>query len=90
MKVNETLADYIEYIWSKGFKLSDEQVHFIYFGKQYTNSSDQLVKVAIETTLRIQRRFDGSFYISLLELLKENQIVSIDCARKLFEAKGIK
>ncbi|MCZ0701900.1 hypothetical protein J2T56_000325 [Natronobacillus azotifigens] len=90
MKNDRTLADYIEHLWVKGFKLTDEQVHFIYFGKQYTNASDKLVRIALETTLRIQYSFDGSFYISLLELLKENNIITIAQAKKLFHERGIK
>lgn len=90
MNKDQTLADYIEYLWTKGFKLSDEQVYFIYFGKQSTNASDPLVQIAIETTLRVQRSFDGSFYISLLELLQENNITTITAAKRLFYQKDIK
>ncbi len=84
-----SLADYLEHLWVKGFKLSDEQVRFIYFGKKYTEATDDLVRIALETTLRLQFQFDGSFYISLLELLKEHQITSFKEAKQLFKVKGI-
>ncbi|SEN44589.1 hypothetical protein SAMN04488134_10199 [Amphibacillus marinus] len=84
-----TLADYLEQLWVKGFKLSDEQVRFIYFGKQYTGANDDLARVAIKTTLRLQYQFDGSFYISLLELLKEHNIGTRQDAIALFKKKGL-
>ncbi|MBU5594199.1 hypothetical protein KQI76_03395 [Amphibacillus sp. MSJ-3] len=84
------LADYLERLWSKGFKLSDEQVRFIYFGKKYTNANDQMAQIALETTLRLQFQFDGSFYIGLLELLKEYQVENIKEAKELFIQKGIR
>ncbi len=45
MKENEVLAYFLEHLWSKGFKLSDEEVQFIYFGKkihQYFRTSCQV------------------------------------------------
>ena len=41
-----------------------------------TDSSDQVVKAAIEITLKAQKTFDGSFYISLLEALKERRVLT--------------
>jgi hypothetical protein len=40
----------------------------------YANASEKLVKIAIEITLKVQKRFDGSFYLSLLETLKSENI----------------
>lgn len=89
MRSNLTLGDYIEELWEKGFKLSDEQVQFIYFGKQYTNAHDWLLILALKTTLQIQHHFDGSFYISLLELLQEKKVTTEKQARQEFQNKGI-
>ncbi|WP_117169397.1 DUF6123 family protein [Paraliobacillus sediminis] len=89
MRNNVTLGDYIEILWEKGFKLTDEEVQFIYFGKQYTNANDWLIIMAIKTTLQIQRQFDGSFYISLLELLQEKKVTTEKQAKKEFQKKGI-
>ncbi|MCF6137296.1 DUF6123 family protein [Alkalihalobacillus berkeleyi] len=66
---------------SKGFHLTDDDIAFIYFGKQYTGACDELVNVAIETTLKIQVRFDGSYYIALLEALEQSG------AQNSYEAK---
>ncbi|CQR46649.1 hypothetical protein BN1058_00919 [Paraliobacillus sp. PM-2] len=84
-----SLADFIEVLWEKGFKLSDEEVHFIYFGKRYTEASDQLNIIALKYTIQIQLHFDRSFYISLLELLMEHKIKNEKQARTLFQQKGI-
>ncbi|WP_112181127.1 MULTISPECIES: DUF6123 family protein [Paraliobacillus] len=89
MKNNVTLGDYIELLWEKGFKLTDEEVQFIYFGKQYTNANDWLIIMALKTTLQIQHQFDGSFYISLLELLQEKKVTTEKQAIKEFQNKGI-
>lgn len=89
MRHNVTLGDYIEILWEKGFKLTDEEVQFIYFGKQYTDANDWLIIMAIKTTLQIQRQFDGSFYISLLELLQEKKVTTEKQAMKEFKIKGI-
>lgn len=89
MRNNVTLGDYIEILWEKGFKLTDEEVQFIYFGKQYTDANDWLIIMAIKTTLQIQRQFDGSFYISLLELLQEKKVTTEKQAKKEFQNKGI-
>ncbi len=68
--------EYISFLQGKGFKFQEEALGFIYFGKNYTNASDELVNAAIELTLKAQKQFEGSFYISLLETLVRNQIKS--------------
>ncbi|PWU68679.1 MULTISPECIES: DUF6123 family protein [Gracilibacillus] len=83
MKENEVLAYFLEHLWSKGFKLSDEEVQFIYFGKKYTNTSVHHVKLAISLTLQLQLSFDRSFYISLLELFQKNEVRSLEEAKQL-------
>lgn len=68
------MEDYLIFLQSKGFQFQEDAVGFIYFGKQYTNASDELVNAAIELTLKAQKSFDGSFYVSLLEMLITNKI----------------
>lgn len=68
--------DYLLNLRDKGFQLREDAIGFIYFGKQYTNASDELTNTAIELTLKAQKTFDGSFYVSLLEMLTSNKIQS--------------
>lgn len=62
------------FLAGKGFSFGDDAIGFIYFGKAYTNATDELVITAIECTLKIQKKFDGSFFVSLLELFNDNQL----------------
>ncbi|QED48365.1 DUF6123 family protein [Cytobacillus dafuensis] len=66
--------EYISFLQSKGFQLQEDAIGFINFGKQYTNASDELTNIAIELTLKAQKSFDGSFFVSLLEMLVANKI----------------
>ncbi|RIW33171.1 hypothetical protein D3H55_11885 [Bacillus salacetis] len=59
---------------NKGFKFGEDAIGFIYFGKRSVNVSDEIVNTAIEITLKAQKRFDNSFYMSLLETLHANNI----------------
>lgn len=68
--------DYLLFLRSKGFQFNEDAIGFIYLGKKYTSASDELTNAAIELTLKAQISFEGSFYISLLELFKANQIKS--------------
>lgn len=68
--------DYLQFLKSKGFIFREDALGFIYFGKQYTNASDELTNIAIELTLKAQKTFEGSFYLSLLELFIANNIQS--------------
>ncbi|WP_268963954.1 DUF6123 family protein [Pseudalkalibacillus berkeleyi] len=77
----KSTGEFIQFLSSKGFHLTDDDIAFIYFGKQYTGACDELVNVAIETTLKIQVRFDGSYYIALLEALEQSG------AQNSYEAK---
>ena len=70
------VEQYIEHLEYKGFIFGDDAKGFIFFGKEMTDSSDQVVKAAIEITLKAQKTFDGSFYISLLEALKERRVLT--------------
>ncbi|KAB8138444.1 hypothetical protein F9U64_04640 [Gracilibacillus oryzae] len=89
MNNSEIVAYYLENLWSKGFKLTDEEVRFIYFGMKYTNTSAKQVKIALSLTLQIQLSFDGSFYISLLELFHSNHVKTMKEARKLLQEKQV-
>lgn len=70
----KTVEEYLSFLQSKGFQFQENAVGFIYFGKHYTNASDELTNAAIELTLKAQKSFDGSFYVSLLEMLISNKI----------------
>jgi len=70
------LGEYIEYLKGKGFRFQEDAIGFIYFGKKYTNSPDFLAQVAIEWTLKIQKTFEGSFYLSILEAMNEAKVKS--------------
>ncbi|MDX8046167.1 DUF6123 family protein [Gracilibacillus sp. S3-1-1] len=89
MRDNENLAYFLEHLWSKGFKLSDEEVHFVYFGHKYTNTSVKHVKLALSFTLQLQMTFDRSFYISLLELFNRHNIEDKKEAILLLEQNGL-
>ncbi|MBM7569876.1 DUF6123 family protein [Aquibacillus albus] len=88
MNNKNRLANYLEDLWTKGFKLNDDQVRFIYFGKKLTNAPDWKVILSLKTTLQFQQTFDGSFYISLLELLNQEAIYSTKEAYALLKEKG--
>lgn len=79
------VEQYIEHLGYKGFSFGDDAQGFIYFGKELTGANDALVNAAIEITLKAQKRFDGSFYISLLEALNQHNIKSRKQALKFAE-----
>lgn len=87
-KSNE-LEQYLMKLDSKGFKFKDDAISFIYFGKQLTGANDFLVSTAIEWTLKTQKSFDGSFYLSLLETLNANKISKKTEAIRLIEEIGL-
>lgn len=76
LKNTDRLEDFLIFLEDKGFKFQDDVIAFIYFGKRYTELPDRLIIVAIEFTLKSQLKFDGSFYLSLLEAMKEKKINS--------------
>ncbi|PLS03549.1 DUF6123 family protein [Neobacillus cucumis] len=71
-----TVEDYLYFLKEKGFQFQEDAIGFIFFGKHYTNASDEIINTAIELTLKAQKRFDGSFYVALLEMLTANNIES--------------
>jgi hypothetical protein len=70
----KTLEQYLHFLEGKGFYFQEDALGFIQFGKHYTNAPDELINTAIEFTLKAQKEFDGSYYISLLEELVKNKI----------------
>jgi len=72
--LGQSIEEYVTFLEGKGFSFGKADIGFIYFGKQYASASDFLVNTAIEITLKAQRKFDGSFYISLLENFKKQNI----------------
>ena len=84
-----TVEDYIQYLSEKGFQFGEDAIGFITFGHHYTGASEAQVNVAIEITLKAQREFVGSFFISLLETLKENRIVERKAALRFMQQKRI-
>lgn len=85
----KTVEEYLHFLQSKGFQFREDAVGFIYFGKHYTNASDELANAAIELTLKAQKSFDGSFYVSLLETLVSKNITSRQEAIKFVKEKAI-
>ncbi|MDC3413002.1 DUF6123 family protein [Terrihalobacillus insolitus] len=83
------LGYFIEDLWTKGFRLTDEDIRFIYFGKNSTNTPDWKVVLAMKTTLRFQQELDGSFFISILELLGDEAIDTTKDALLLLKEKGL-
>ncbi|PKG30434.1 hypothetical protein CWS20_03355 [Cytobacillus horneckiae] len=78
----KTVEEFLLHLQGKGFQFEEDSVGFIYFGKHYTNAPDELVNVAIEVTLKAQKTFDGSFYVSFLENLMSNKIIGRKAAIK--------
>jgi hypothetical protein len=85
----QSTGEYIEFLNSKGIYFNEQQIGFIYFGRKYTGISDQMINNAIELTLKVQREFDGSFYIGLLEVFKEKNIDTYDLALEYIYSTGI-
>jgi hypothetical protein len=72
-EVAKSTEEYVSFLEGKGFTFGNDAIGFIYFGKRYTDASDILVNAAIELTLKVQKNFDGSFYISFLDRLQKNR-----------------
>ncbi|RWZ60314.1 hypothetical protein EQV77_03200 [Halobacillus fulvus] len=89
MRKNYGLGYFLEDLWAKGFKLSDEHIRFIYFGKNSTNASEWKTIIAVKTTLKFQQQFDPSFFISVLEHITKKEIRSKRQAYASLEAKGL-
>ncbi|WP_458412895.1 DUF6123 family protein [Schinkia sp. CFF1] len=81
--------DYLNHLQTKGFSFREDSLGFIEFGKMYTASSDKVVNLAIEITLKAQLEFDGSFFIAILEMFKAHNISSKKAAYKLLKERNI-
>ncbi|MFK2824158.1 DUF6123 family protein [Bacillus sp. B190/17] len=89
MEKEQTLADYLLELEGKGFRFSDDTISFIYFGKRSTEAADSLVITAVDITLKVQREFDGSFFLSLLEWFKEKGIGDQQAAMRFARSAGL-
>ncbi|CAG9623765.1 DUF6123 family protein [Sutcliffiella rhizosphaerae] len=89
MEKSWTTEEYLQHLTAKGFKFGEDSIGFIEFGKHYTGSSDHLVNIAIEITLKAQKEFDGSFFVSFLEMIKKEQVLSKKAAFELAKVKNI-
>ncbi|KRG12523.1 hypothetical protein ACA30_18975 [Virgibacillus soli] len=83
------LGNYLLRLEGKGFKFGEDIITFIYFGKQSTGSSDYLAAISIELTLKCQKRFDPSFYLSFLERLQAQNITTKKQAYALANQLGL-
>ncbi|MFS0863313.1 DUF6123 family protein [Fredinandcohnia sp. 179-A 10B2 NHS] len=88
-KLEKRVEEYLQFLAQKGFVFGEDAIGFITFGQHYTAATDDIVNVAIEITLKAQKEFDGSFFISFLEMLKENKIINRKEAYKFAEIKQI-
>jgi hypothetical protein len=88
-QVAKSTEEYVSFLEGKGFTFGNDAIGFIYFGKRYTDASDILVNAAIELTLKVQKNFDGSFYISFLENLKQNGIETRSAAVSFAKEHGL-
>jgi hypothetical protein len=84
-----TVEEYLHNLKGKGFQFQDDAIGFIYFGKHYTNASDEMINTAIELTLKAQKSFDGSFYMSLLETFIKNEIKTREDAIKFVKENDL-
>ena len=82
-----TVQEYLLFLKSKGFHLKEDVQGFIFYGQNLTNSSVEMVILAIESTLKAQKSFDGSLFVSILEAIAENNIHSTKEAKQFLESK---
>ncbi|MBM7703250.1 hypothetical protein JOC83_002097 [Bacillus iocasae] len=89
MRTVQTVEEYLLYLKDKGFYLREDAQGFIMFGQHYTEASDDMVMFAIEWTLKVQKEFDGSFFLSLLESIILNKIKTKKQAFLFLKEKGM-
>lgn len=85
----QKIEDYLLYLEDKGFYLKEDARGFIAFGKHYTGASDEMVNGAIEWTLKVQKEFDGSFFMLLLENLIAQNIKTRKQIHLFLRKKGM-
>lgn len=88
-KAKNKLEDFLVEIKAKGFQIQEDAIGFIYFGKHFTNAPDEVIITAIELTLKAQKSFDGSFYISLLETLATQKVETKEQALRFIKEKEL-
>ncbi|MCA0970399.1 DUF6123 family protein [Halobacillus litoralis] len=89
MKNHLPLAYFLEDLWSKGFKLQDEDVRFIYFGKNSTNATEWKTIIAVKVTLKYQHEFDPSFFIGVLEQIAKPELTTRKQVYQYLGKKGL-
>ncbi|SDJ68274.1 DUF6123 family protein [Sediminibacillus albus] len=82
------LGYFIEDLWAQGFRLSDKDVRFVYLGKNSTAAPEWKVIKALKVTLQFQLHFDGSFFLSVLELLAKDSVKNRKMANAVLKEKG--
>jgi hypothetical protein len=87
-KKERTVEQYLDFLASKGFRFGEDAHNFIRFGQQYAGANDALAIIALEWTLKIQKQFDGSFYLSLLEAFQQQQITTHQQVLMFMQEKG--
>ncbi|APH04671.1 hypothetical protein A9C19_07880 [Bacillus weihaiensis] len=87
--MHSSVRAYMNFLEEKGFQLGEDALGFIHFGQHYTEANDEKVIVAIELTLKIQKEFDGAFFISLLEMFSHELIESRKQAYKHVKLLGL-
>ncbi|XJZ25911.1 DUF6123 family protein [Bacillota bacterium Lsc_1132] len=85
----QTVDQFMLDLKGRGFQFQEDVIGFIYFGKRYTNASDEITNTAIELTLKAQKDFDGSFYVALLETLTANNITTRKAALRFIKEKDL-
>lgn len=83
------LAYFLEDLWSRGFKLQDEDIRFIYFGKNSTNANEWKTIIAIKMTLKYQHEFDPSFFIGVLEHIAKPSLMTKKQVYQSLEERGL-
>jgi hypothetical protein len=86
-KSKNQLEEFLANLKAKGFQLQEDAIGFIYFGKHFTNAPDDIIIAAIELTLKAQKEFDGSFYISILETLTTQKVQTREDAFRIINEK---
>ncbi|ANB56285.1 hypothetical protein GFC29_555 [Anoxybacillus sp. B7M1] len=85
----QTIEQYFLFLESKGFRFHEDVFRFVQFGKQYVQASDELTIMALEWTLKIQKQFDGSFFLSLLEEFCQQRLETRQQVQLFMKEKGL-
>ncbi|KZB90751.1 hypothetical protein A2U94_14265 [Bacillus sp. VT 712] len=88
-KMVNSLEEYLLYLEEKGFSLKEDAKGFIAFGQQYTKMPDEMVIFSVEWTLKMQKEFDGSFFVALLEQLAAQKVKTRKQAMQVLKQTGM-